>query len=697
MKIKNRIALATGACLTLSSIILLSVVAWKNNEVEDKTVALVSQELTEKARAQLSTLSDAQAGKTAAELNKALYVAKGMAETMSSFIRQNGRDTQRQPFYEYTKDVIEQNTNVTGTYIAWLKNAVDGKDQEFIGNKHTYENGQFAPYWFRKGDGSLGFRPLNLKTVYENIEKGSTDSAWYTCPLDTAKTCLAEPYSWEAGGRTIVGTSITLPVLVDGKVKGMTGIDMELSFLSKLVKEADQSLYSGQGQVLLISNTGLVAADSDGQQALAKTYQGEQKGELLKLVASGEQKILQADEHLWAVQPINLEGVNSPWAVVINLDETVVLAGAIKTQQSMSKQFNESLVTSIIIGLIITGLGIILLTIIAQSIAAPIRRAADMIHQLVSHDGDLTQRLKLQRDDEVGDLANGIDAFIEKTHVIVKDIAAEMVNVERSTCRASEISNNSALGIEKQRAEVDQIAAAITELAASASEVAQIAITTADSSSEAKSSVDSSAMNLGESTNSIRELSEQISNTTELMDLLAQDSNNISQIVATIKGISEQTNLLALNAAIEAARAGESGRGFSVVADEVRNLASKTQQSTGEIQTLIDKLQGRAKNAVQAMQKGNEQSGNCLVLSEEASQHLQHVVTAISEIDNMTTQMASVVEEQRAVTEDITRNIVNISDETNLVSDGVAEANQESQSLLSLVKKLENQLGRFRC
>ncbi|WP_028470179.1 methyl-accepting chemotaxis protein [Neptunomonas japonica] len=696
MKIKNRIALATGACLTLSSVILLSVVAWKNNEVEAQTVALVSQELTDKAREQLSTLSDAQAGKTAAELNKALYVAKSMADTMGSFISQNGRDTQRQPFYEYTKDVLEQNTNVMGTYIAWKKNAVDGKDQDFIGNKHTFENGQFAPYWFRNGDGSLGYRPLNLTKVYADIEKGSTDSAWYTCPLETTKTCLAEPYSWEAGGRTIVGTSITLPVLVDGKVKGITGIDMELSFLSKLVNEADQSLYSGQGQVLLISNTGLVAADSDGQHALAKVYQGELKEQLLTLVANGEKQILQADGHLWAVQPIRLDSVNTPWAVVINLDESVVLAGAIKTQQSMSKQFNESLVTSIIIGLIITGLGIILLTIIAQSIAAPIRRAADMINQLVSHDGDLTQRLTLQRDDEVGDLANGIDAFIEKTHVIVKDIAAEMVNVERSTCRASDISSNSALGIEKQRAEVDQIAAAITQLAASASEVAQIAITTADSSSEAKGSVDSSAMNLDESTSSIRELSEQISNTTELMDLLAQDSNNISQIVDAIQGISEQTNLLALNAAIEAARAGESGRGFSVVADEVRNLASKTQQSTGEIQTLIDKLQGRAKSAVHAMQKGNEQSGNCLVLSEEASQHLQHVVTAISEIDNMTTQMASVVEEQRAVTEDITRNIVNISDETNLVSDGVAEANQESQSLLSLVKKLENQLGRFR-
>ena len=697
MKIKNRIALATGACLALSSVILLAAVAWSNNKVEAQTADLVTEELTQKARSMLSALAEAQAGKTASELNRALYVAKGMADTMSSFIEQSGRQTPRTPFYKYTEATLKQNDNVMGTYIAWLKNAVDGQDKANIGQVHTFDNGQFAPYWYRNTDGSLGYRALNLKTVYDNIEKGNdAGSAWYLCPIRTAETCLVEPYSWEAGGRTIVGTSITMPLLVDGEVKGMTGIDMELSFLTQLAESADKSLYNGQGQVILLSNTGLVAADSDGQLALAKAYSGEHKDQLLGFVKQGQKQMLRLDGEFWAVEPIRLPGVNTPWAVVIRLDENVVLAGAIRTKDSMASEFNESMVTLILIGAVIAGLGIMLLMGIAHGIAAPIVRAAAMINQLASQDGDLTQRLKLKRADEVGDLARGIDAFIEKTHGIVKDIAAEMGNVEGSAKRAAEISNNSTLGIEKQRAEVDQIATAINELAASAGEVAQIATTTAGSSSEAKSSVDSSAVNVDESARSIKELSDQISSTSELMDQLAQDSDNISQIVETIQGISEQTNLLALNAAIEAARAGESGRGFAVVADEVRNLASKTQASTEEIQSLIDSLQQRSKSALKAMQKGNEQSEMCLELAEEASNHLKQVVTAIAEIDNTTTQMASVVEEQRAVTEDITRNIVNISDETALVADGATSANEESQSLLNLVKKLEGQLGRFR-
>lgn len=696
MKIKTRIALATGACLALSSVILLAAFAWENSEVEKKTQSLVVTELTNKALAQLSASAAAEAGKTQIELSQALSIAKGMADTSVSFITEQSTETSRQRFYEYTRDVLSRNKDVVmGTYIAWEKNAVND-DVLYSGAVHTHENGQFAPYWFLNGDGSLGYRALGLDKVEEAIATGSSYGDWYTCPIESKGTCLVEPYSWVAGGKTIVGTSITVPLIVQDRVVGMTGVDVELSFLKSLVDQADKALYDGRGQVFMLSNKGLVAADSNDKLALAKAYNGPEKEFLMQSVAKGEAITRQIGSRFWSVQPIVPEGVSTPWAVVIQQDASWVLAGAKEVESSMISQFRESMTTTVVIGIVVSVAGIILLMLIAQGIASPIRKAADMVNQLASQDGDLTQRISIERNDEVGELSRNINAFIHKTHEIVKDIASAMGDVEGSARRAAEISDNSTQGIEKQRAEVDQIATAINQMSASAGEVAQIATTTANASSEAKGSVDNSAGNVNRSADSIRDLSDQVSSTSQLMELLASDSDNISQIVEAIQGISEQTNLLALNAAIEAARAGESGRGFAVVADEVRTLASKTQASTEEIQVLIDQLQQRTREALSAMQRGNSQSDECLQMAEEASAHLNQVVGAIAEIDNMTTQMASVVEEQRAVTEDITRNIVNISDETSIVADGAVAANQESQALLELVKQLESQLNRFR-
>lgn len=214
MKIKTRIALATGACLALSSVILLAAFAWENSEVENKTQSLVVTELTNKALAQLSASAAAEAGKTQIELSQALSIAKGMADTSVSFITEQSTETSRQRFYEYTRDVLSRNKDtVMGAYIAWEKNAVND-DALHNDAHHSHKNGQFAPYWFLNGDGSLGSRPLDMSTVEEAAATGGTDGDWYLCPIKNRGACMVEPYSWVAGGKTIVGTSITVPLIV---------------------------------------------------------------------------------------------------------------------------------------------------------------------------------------------------------------------------------------------------------------------------------------------------------------------------------------------------------------------------------------------------------------------------------------------------------------------------------------------------
>jgi len=697
MKIKNRIAVATGTCLIITSLAMLATVAWNNSRVKDQTEAMVHRELQDQAYSQLAAMAESEASKTADELNKTLFIIRGMADTMNSFIDQYGAKIEREPFYQYTRWIMQEHDHLLGAYFAWQKNAVDGRDQEFIGQGHTHNNGQYTPFWYRETDGTLGTRPLAMDKVEEAIATGDIFAKWWTCPIETREPCISEPYSWEAGSRTVVGTSITMPLILAGNVLGIAGADIELTFLTVLAQRADKGLYEGAGSVMLLSAEGVVAAHSDDAKSLGSVYKGDESQRLRALTGKGESTVFNSKGKYWAVQPVNLEGISKPWVVVISLDEDIVLQRADSVLESMSDNFASSMMLMFVISLLITVGSIFVLLIIARSLAAPIRQATEMIAGLAYNDGDLTQRLNIQRSDEIGELADGINAFIAKTQVIVKDISNEMSRVEEAANRAANISNASTHGIEKQRMEVDMITTAVGEMALSAGEVAKIATTTASASGEAKTSVDNSAANVQASVNAMRRLSTQISSTSSLLDELAQDSENINRIVETIQGISEQTNLLALNAAIEAARAGESGRGFAVVADEVRSLASKTQLSTTEIQTLIDHLQARTRASVEAMLEGSEQSDKCLELADEASSDLQQVVGAVSEIDQMTTQMASIVEEQRAVTEDVTGSVEKISAETTKIFDGALETNHESQELLQLVIRLEDQLKRFRC
>jgi methyl-accepting chemotaxis protein len=251
-------------------------------------------------------------------------------------------------------------------------------------------------------------------------------------------------------------------------------------------------------------------------------------------------------------------------------------------------------------------------------------------------------------------------------------------------------------GIQQQSSEIDQVATAIEEMSATVQEVARNAAAAADAADRANTASSNGNSVVSGVGASIQSLSKEVNQATTIIRELESESDNIGTVIDVIRGIAEQTNLLALNAAIEAARAGEQGRGFAVVADEVRTLASRTQQSTEEIHAMIDRLQQGARNAVNAMQAGQEKSGDSVSKSEEARAALQSIETAVGEINDMNVQIASAAEEQSAVAEEINRNVVAIRDISRQTTAGVQQTAGSSQNLLQVARQLQSLVNEFK-
>ena len=500
---------------------------------------------------------------------------------------------------------------------------------------------------------------------------------WYQQAKAKPVPSYTAPYQ-DAFTKELIITAIA-PVTKPSFI-GVAGADIGLDHLSQTINKLD---FDGLGHAFLIDGEGNILAHPDAE------HVNQSLGDLfpkVTAVKAGNYELQNAQKQTRILSLKAIEGLPSiNWYIAVDLDHDAAFA-----------KLYEFRNIAIIGTLILLALSALALSSVLKLLTRPLARLRDALNDIAQGDGDLTRRLRVHSQDELGQVAQAFNTFADKIHAIIEDFKNSSVQMADMVNSMAEVAERSRHECQRQQQETDMVAAAVSQMSAAAQEIASHAQNAADAAQSADQEGQQASTVVTEAIDAIKRLANEIDDATQVITELEVQVGNISTMVDVIRGIAEQTNLLALNAAIEAARAGEQGRGFAVVADEVRTLASKTQESTEEINRLIGELQGGSAAAVKAMETSRKTGELSVTSAQKAGESLNTIADAISTISDMNVQIATASEEQTAVTEDIARNITSIADATKHVTEAAEDTDQNSKELANISSSIHQKVARFK-
>lgn len=499
---------------------------------------------------------------------------------------------------------------------------------------------------------------------------------WFKLAKDNDGILFTAPYVDAATNELIL--SVVSAVNTPNGFEGVIGGDLSLDAIARSINTVN---FDGNGLAFLVDKTGKIITHP------LTSLNNKQSQDVYNASPNQQRKIIEVKyddkESLLYFYPLNNHaGVD--WSIAILLDKNKVYA-------SLST-FTTRTIFIAIFSIIIC---LLILRKLTKVLLRPLEQLEETINLIASGGGDLTQRLTISTEDECGIVAKSFNRFLSSLQELVADVIGKANNVEKQSSSAKSLATESSRSLNKQHQLIDSLATAMHQMSTTSSEIASSAQEAVSSVTSVNQSTTSNKALFTKTTSDITDLANSISDSQKQSDQLAQYSNNIEQILSVINNVAEQTNLLALNAAIEAARAGEQGRGFAVVADEVRTLASRTQSSTTEIKTMIEQIQLFSSKVQQAMEQSKQKASQCVEQTENANQSLNAISIAINDIMDRNYQIAAAIEEQSTVIEEINKNTINIKDISMQVDGFTKEQFKTNTELAKNVKTQQELLKKF--
>ncbi|MFG1495329.1 methyl-accepting chemotaxis protein [Saccharospirillum sp. HFRX-1] len=553
------------------------------------------------------------------------------------------------------------------------------------------QNPNVEPYQFL----DLVVQGLRLSLAYYGTEQGEmyrstrTDiegydprvRSWYKGAMANQGSFLADPFTSATSGEFVV--TLAEPVRRNNRIIGVVGGNLTLDTLTENVNALE---VPGNGYAILIDRNGQLVAhpNSDWQRKPAVEFSpfitAENLSRLVEDDSLVEADIAGQESFVFAVGIPTTE-----WTLLLVMDKATMMAPV-----------NQQLFIQLGTALVIVMVAIAALLALFKVLFKSLETVSSTLHEIASGNGDLTQRLPIHSNDEIGQLSGNFNRFVEQLHGIVSRLVTAANELRSQADSAALSAQKQHDRVQRHKSEIDMVATAVTEMSSATQEIAGNAERTADSARDTVKLSNAGQQQVDKSQQSIETLAQEVSSAGKIIAELNKHAQQINSILSTISGISEQTNLLALNAAIEAARAGEHGRGFAVVADEVRMLSSRTHESTKEIEEMISALGEATERAVDSMNKGGELASQSVADAVKASDSLKQIAEAISAINDRATQIAAAAEEQASVTVEINRNTETIREVGDEMATESEVASNTAKRLLELSNRLNEDVLRFK-